>query len=258
MVQNKRVGNKKAQITIFIILAIAIVVVALFLFVGRDGLINLISGKGPVEQIKDCVQKPFEESIETLSGQGGNLEPTNYYLYQGGRVGYLCYTEEPYKRCVMQKPLLKQSIEKELENYIHPLVQSCIDGVKSSLQEDGYTVSSKPVEVDVSLIPNSILLDMNADLRLEKEGSEFYETITLDINSKLYELIMISSSISNWEARYGESESTIYMGYYPWLRVEKKKQSEGTTVYTLTERSSEDKFRFAIRSVAIPPGIPRP
>jgi hypothetical protein len=246
---------KKAQITIFIILALAIVLVVLLLFVGRNNLITILGGKEPVEQIKDCITTPLEEAIETISDQGGSLEPENYYLYRGNRLTYLCYTESTYGKCVMQKPLLKQSIEKELEEYIEPRVKSCIEGVKSSFRDKGYIVDSKEPEIDLSLMLNSFILKINADLRFEKDKVEVYESINIDINSRLYDLIMVAGSISNWEARYGESESLLYMGYYPQLKVEKKKQFDGTTIYMLTQRNTLDTFKFAIRSVVIPTGL---
>ena len=46
-----------------------------------------------------------------------------------------------------------------------------------------------------------------------------------------------------------------YMIYYPHLRVEKKKQGDGSTVYVLTDKESEDKFIFASKSLVFPPGI---
>ena len=100
-----------------------------------------------------------------------------------------------------------------------------------------------------------IILKINADLRFEKDKVEVYESINIDINSRLYDLIMVAGSISNWEARYGESESLLYMGYYPQLKVEKKKQFDGTTIYMLTQRNTLDTFKFAIRSVVIPTGL---
>ena len=44
------------------------------------------------------------------------------------------------------------------------------------------------------------------------------------------------------------------MNYYHDLNVEKKKQSDGSTIYILTDRNNENKFQFASRSVAWPPG----
>ena len=75
------------------------------------------------------------------------------------------------------------------------------------------------------------------------------------MSSSLYEHVMIASSISNWEARYGESEQILYMNYYPDLRVDKKRKGDGTTVYILSNRESEETFMFAIRSAVIAPGI---
>ena len=66
---------------------------------------------------------------------------------------------------------------------------------------------------------------------------------------------MIASSISNWEAKYGDSETMNYMIYYPNLKVEKKKQGDGTTIYIITDKESEDKFMFASRSLVLPAGF---
>jgi len=66
---------------------------------------------------------------------------------------------------------------------------------------------------------------------------------------------MITSSIINWEARYGDSESLSFMMHYPSLKIEKKLQSDGTTIYILTNKNTLDKFMFASRSVALPVGI---
>jgi len=247
--------NKKAQITIFIILALAIVLVLLLLFVGRERLTTLITGEAPIDTIKNCVLESFEPALEAIKLQGGSLNPKNYYLYNDNKIDYLCYTEENYKKCVMQKPLLKQSIEKELQEYIEPRAKSCIEAVKQSLRDKGYEVSSKEPEVGVSLIPNTILLDIKADLKITKDSTETYESIKIDMPSQLYDFAMIASSISNWEARYGDSETMNYMIYYPSLKVEKKKQGEGTTVYILTDRISLEQFMFASRSIVIPAGI---
>ena len=248
-------NSKRSQVTVFIILALAIVVVLILLFVGKDRITSIITEKTPVEQIKECMQEPLQTSLDKISVQGGSLEPKNYYLYQGNKIEYLCYTEENYVQCVMQKPLLKQSIEKELETYLQPRAKNCIDAAKSSLQKKGYAVSSKNPVVKVSLVPGNILVDIDTDLIIEKGSTETYKSIKTDSSSRLYELVMVASSILNWEARYGDSETMSYMIYYPSIKAEKKKQSDGTTIYILTDRTTLDKFMFASRSLAIPSGF---
>ena len=252
---NNLLNSKRSQVTVFVILAIAIVVVLVLLFLGKDVFTTLLGGKSPVEQIKDCAEDYAKEAVEILSVQGGSVEPEHYYLYEGNKVEYLCYTEENYEKCVMQKPLLKQSVEKEIEDYVSPKVKGCMASVKADLEKDGYSVGLGDVEVYVELIPGNILVNIDSDFVISKEKIESYKSIKTDVPSKLYDLVMIASSILNWEARYGDSESMTYMLYYPSLKVEPKKQGEGTTIYILTNRVSLDKFIFASRSVVLPAGL---
>jgi len=248
--------NNRAQVAVFIILAIAIVIVLLFLFVGRDRLFSVFVSESPINQIKKCAQEPVQEAVDILKVQGGSLEPELYYLYKGNKVEYLCYIDGYYQDCIMQKPLLKQSIEKEIQKYAEPRIKNCMEGVKSSLQDNGYSVSMTEPKISFSLVPNNIMIDIDTDLSISKDGTESYKSIKTDINSKLYDMVMLSSSISNWEARYGDSETMTYMMYYPSLKLEKKKQGDGTTIYILTNRNyPEDKFMFASRSLVLPSGL---
>jgi len=113
----------------------------------------------------------------------------------------------------------------------------------------------KEPEITIELVPDNVLVDMDIDLRIEKEGVESYKNIRTGIKSKIYNFALIAGSISQWETRYGDSETLNYMLYYPSLKVEKKKQGEGSTVYVLTDRDSDEKFYFASRSIAIPAGL---
>ena len=63
---------------------------------------------------------------------------------------------------------------------------------------------------------------------------------------------MLTSSILNWEARYGDSDIATYMTYYPNIKVEKYKQGDGSKIYILS--SEKDKFVFASRSLSWPAG----
>jgi len=251
----KKMENKKAQVAVFVILALMIIIILIFLFVGKDRIKEMASGKTPVEQIRDCAREYTEEVVDKLSVQGGSLNPENYYLYQGNKIEYLCYTEEYYQRCVMQKPLLKQSIEKEITDYISPKIKECMNSVKQNLEKKGYSVKLNKINIQVDLIPKSILIDIQSDLAITKDKTEIYKSIKTDVSSELYNLVMVALNILNWEARYGDSETMNYMLYYPSLKVEKKKQSDGTTIYILTDRVSLDRFMFASRSMALPAGL---
>ena len=107
----------------------------------------------------------------------------------------------------------------------------------------------------MELLPQRVFVSFEKDLTLTKGDAERCDKIDVVIDNNLYELVSISNSILNMETKYGDSETTIYMNYYHNLKVEKKKQSDGTTIYILTHRDTGNKFQFASRSVAWPPGI---
>ena len=250
-------GEKKGQLTIFIIIAIVIVAIGVLMYLFfpqiKTGL--GISTNDPNVFIQDCMEEKIESTVKTLSSQGGSITPINYFPYQDENIEYLCYTNEYYIPCVMQQAMLKQHIENEIKNEILAEKKACFDSLKKNFESSGYTVTLIEGETRVELLPKRIVVAFENDLTLTKDGSERYDKLSVVLNNNLYELISIAKSILNMEARYGDSETTIYMNYYHDLKVEKKKQTDGTTIYILTDRNKGDIFQFASRSIAWPPGI---
>lgn len=255
--ENKRgiKKNKKGQVTIFIILALAIVFVLILILIKKPSFGVITTPSTPVETIKQCAMEGLENSIKLIMSQGGSVSPQSYFLYNGTKIEYLCYASEDYQACTMQKPLIKESIENELKKDLTPKIIDCINTAKDSLERKGYTVTYKYPNVSVELVPGNILVGIESDMRIVKDKTETYKSIKIDKASKLYELSMITTSIMNYEARYGRAEIMNYMMYYPTLRVEKKKQSEGTTIYILTDKNTGDQFVFATRSYVLPVGV---
>ena len=254
----KKIGekNNRGQVTIFIIIAIVIVVmgVLIFLFYPQIKTGLGFEEKNPSAFIQACIEEEIENSVEKLSLQGGSINPEHYILYDNEKIEYLCYTGDYYKTCIMQQPMLKQHIESEIKNEIKEEVKVCFDSMKESYEKRGYSVNLRPGETNIELLPKRIISTFDYSLTLTKKDSETFDSFKVILNNNLYELVSIVNSILNWESSYGDSETTIYMDYYPNLKVEKKKQSEGSTIYILTERDTENKFQFASRSVAWPPG----
>ena len=246
---------KKGQVSIFIILGILIVVVLLILFSRDAGFDTIFAKQSPYQEIEGCAQTAIQEGLDILMLQGGVIESENYFMYEGKKIDYVCYSENEYENCIMQKPILTNTIRDELEEYSTPKIKSCLNSVKSSLESRGYSVVMRDPEIVIDLVPDNVLVDMNLGLRIEKTGVESFDHIRTGIKSKIYNFALITSSISQWETRYGDSETLNYMLYYPSLKVEKKKQSEGTTIYILTDRDTDEKFYFASRSIAVPAGL---
>ena len=252
---NKERG-RRGQVTIFILIAILIVALVVLLFILIPQIrVNFGFENNPSEFLQNCMEDKIKSTTETLSLQGGSLNPENYFLYSDDRIEYLCYTNEFYIPCVVQQPLLKQHIENEIKKEIQEESNSCFNSLIQNFESQGFNVNLERGDTVVELLPNIVVVTYNRDLSLTKDSTERYEKLDVVINNNLYELMSIANSILSMEVQFGDSETTIYMNYYHDLKVEKKKQTDGTTIYILTDRSTGDKFQFASRSIAWPPGI---
>ena len=262
MYSNKKRGwseinkRKKGQVTIFIIIAMIIVGLAVLFFfiIPRGEITTEFDEKNPYAFIKTCIEDKIEDTVEIISLQGGSIAPEHYIIHKDEKVEYLCYTNEYYRNCVMQQPLLKQHIESEIENEIRGDVVGCFNALRTSYEEKNYNVNIGPGITTVELLPKRIVTNFNYVLTVSKAQTDRYDSFSVVLNNNLYELVGITNSILDFETRYGEAETSLYMNYYHDLGVNKSKKSDGSTVYTLKDINNEKKFQFALRSGALPPG----
>jgi len=252
----KKEAKKRGQVTIFIIIALVIIAMGalIYIFYPEISAILGFEEKNPYSFMQTCLEEEIQTNVDALSLQGGSLNPEFYYLYDNSKVEYLCYTIEDYATCVVQQPMLKEHIEAEIENKIKEEVTGCFNSLKDSYEKRGYSVNLQPGDTKVELLPKRIVTSFNHTLTLTKDSTERYDNFRISLNNNLYERVSIANSILSWEARYGDAETTIYMDYYHNLKVEKLKQSDGTKIYILTDRDTQNKFQFATRSGAWPAG----
>jgi hypothetical protein len=257
MIGEKKKEGKKGQVTIFIIIAILIVaLVVLLYFLLRKPSVGPVVTENPSVYIETCMKEKIEDTVEILSLQGGSVVPSNgYYLYQNNTVEYLCYTNEYYAPCVVQQPLLAQHIQKEVLNNIEEKTISCFNDMKEDYEKDGYDVILKSGNTTVDLLPDRIVTTFGYKVTLTKGETNKYENFQIVLPSDINRFAAIASSIIQWETLYGDAEVTTYMNYYHELKVEKQKQIDETSVYILTNRDTGEKFQFASRSYAFPPGV---
>lgn len=260
---NKRgmIDNKKGQVTIFIIVAILIIVIGALIYILSPGLRSSLGqdSKNPYDFIKTCLEEDIENNIQLISSQGGYLEPEAYYLYADSKLAYLCYINEYYKPCIMQQPLLNAHMENEIKNSIEGLVDQCFYAMRESFEKKGYDVDLKEGNVEVEILPDNVNINfVGYESAFSKGEVERYDQFKVELlDNNLYELLSIANSILDWEIEAGDVETTAYLYYYPHIKVEKKKQIEGTTVYIVTDRNSQSKFQFVSRSFAWPAGYPQ-
>ncbi|MFH1586148.1 MAG: hypothetical protein ABIB79_05255 [archaeon] len=249
-------NKKRGQVTIFVIIGIVVVVlgVLIYLFYPRISTTLGFGEESPSSFIQNCIEDEIKTNVDLLSNQGGSLSPSHYIIYNNEKIEYLCYTSEYYVTCVMQQPMLQEHIESEIQKGIKKESADCFAELEDSYKKKGYTVNLNSGNTTVELLPNRILTTFNKELTLTNGEAKTYDSFKVVVNNNLYELIGIANSILNWEARYGDAETTTYMNYYHDLQVQKKKQTDGSTIYIIKELNTGDKFQFASRSVAWPPG----
>jgi hypothetical protein len=248
----------RGQVTVFIIIALLIVGVAVLIYFltssTRTEAAFSFDVDNPQGFLQNCLNDELESVVETISLQGGSYEPEFFYQYQGENIEYLCYTNECYKECVVQQPALVSHLESEIKSQIEDDVSSCLNSLKGNYESRNYDVQISPGQTIVELLPKRVALTINFPLTVTRGESQRYESFNVVLNNNLYELSSIANSIIDWETNYGDIETTTYMGYYRDLKVEKNKQDDGSKIYILTDRNTENKFQFASRSIAGVPG----
>ncbi len=247
--------NKRGQVTIFVIVAIVLVAIFLILFLYRGGP-NLFQAAevSPTGYLKDCIEPEIKATVDVLSKNGGYLNPDGTVMYNGEEIKYLCYASDFYDTCVVQQPMIKSHFEKELNSIIQPKAEQCVRSLKQEYERRGYSVSALSVDSLVEIVPGKIKVNFVAPMTVTKESSQTFREFDVQMNSEIYDLLFIASSIVDFEAAFGDSETTLYIQYYPNIKIEKILLSDGTTIYKLSNVVTKEEFVFASRSVAWPPG----
>ena len=249
-----RVMERRGQVAIFIIIAIVIVGAFVWLVV-YPRIPTTLGGAevNPTAYLRECLQSEFEPALERIMSQGGSITPTHALLYEGTSVEYLCYTDEDYKPCIVQQPLLVNHVALELQSYLEPRASSCMDALIARYRQQGYRVETGARAINVSIAPGSIFILYNAPMVVSKESTQTFRQFSVAHSTELYDLLMIATSIIQFESTLGDSETTYFMQYYPDLKIEKLKKNDDT-IYTLTNMISNEKFTFATRSLIWPQG----
>jgi len=252
------ISNKKAQVTIFIIIAIVIIGAALLFYflIPKAETEAVFDETNPQAYIQTCIEDKIKDTVEILSLQGGSIESEGYILYQGDKIEYLCYTSEYYVPCKIQRPFLVEHIESEIENEIEDDMKMCFDALVDFYERRNYDANLEGSgDTTVELLAKRIKTSTDYTLTVSKgSGTDRYERFSVLVNNNLYELASIANDIIDWEAEYGDFDTTYYTTVYSNIKFEKHNQQEGSTIYILTNRDQGTKFQFASRSVAWPPG----
>jgi hypothetical protein len=250
--------NKKAQVYIFVILAIVLVIGILLFFVMSDsGKVKINDEANPQAYIESCIDGSVDEAVEILVEQGGYIEPTNSVKYkEDKKIGYLCYNRNFYLPCINQEPMLIEHIEEEINNYIEPRVEACFNGLKQNLEKKNNVVEIGDMDLNVDLRTNQVLVLVDRDLEITKnEDTRRFEKFEVNTPHPLYNLAHIALEIVNQEAKFCNFDYLGYMIFYPNYDIRKFVTGSGVKLYTIGDVATGKEFKFAIKSCVVPPGL---
>jgi len=249
---------KRGQVTIFIIIAVVIICFIALAYVVYPKIKTNIQTetKNPQAFISECVEDELINLVDLISAQGGSLNPSPVYPFEGKQIQYLCYTNKNYEPCIIQNMLLEKNIEQELTTVITPQVEACFNSLKSNYEKKGYVVQIKPGEVKIELLPKKIIGTFDYKVTLTKDGTEEYNLFNIMLNNNLYELIKISDVIVEWSMKnVDDIDPLIIMEAYHFIDMTVKEQTEGNIIYKLKDDEVGGEFNFAIRSWVLPGGF---
>ena len=163
------IKNKRAQLAIFIVLALLVVAVLALYFLWSGPTTPKIP-IDPEAYISECVRDSAEDAVSIIMKNGGDLEPELTIMYYGENVTYLCYNHGNYKPCINQRPMLIEHIEKEIKDYIEPEIRNCFSSLKKELEGKDYSVTMGSMDVEPDLQPKRLVIDVNRELTISKSG----------------------------------------------------------------------------------------
>jgi len=249
--------NQRGQVTIFIILALIIVVaiVILFLLIKKPDL-QIEDVENPQSYIESCTREAVEEAISLLSEQGGDIEPKGSTMFRGKEITYLCYNANYYSPCVNQRPLLIEHIQDEITNYIEPKVENCFQTLKVKLEEKNYIIEIGNMNLETTLQTKKVFININRDFKIVKRDStREFKNFKMGLMHPLYELSNVAIEITNQEARFCNFDILGYMVFYPEYNLDKFRPGDGDVIYQIMHKPTNQRFVFATRSCALPPGF---
>lgn len=193
-------GCKRAQISVFIIVAIVVVaVIGIVVYVSQAGSVDKeffssSSIKPQVDNIKDsvlnCMKITSEDSLEVIGIQGGYYEEPKDFFDLGWAFIPYYYNEGSFSLPS------KRTIETELGKSVNDNLKYCLD----ELSFEGFEVSYSEPRTKASIKENEIEFNINFPVTIEKENKRITfeaKDFPVSVSSKLFGMYEIAEYITN-------------------------------------------------------------
>ncbi len=254
--------QKKGQVTVFVLLGLALLFALAMLFYFR-GKIVLNASPEAIEAdltgqmatlqstiIEPCLSKETTTLTQKLLVQGGSLLPTSVIQTQGKKFTVLCQSISGSSHC-LRTPLVLYSFEQLMNTELSKKISSCFD-LSSYEGRNDFTFTAGDPVVNVSIHPSRVIVDLAFPVQLQRGNitvskSQFGKVVNVPFG----DLVKGANDILDSESSTGtfdpSSYSLLHLGIY---RIVVSKPYPDR-VYDLSLRAyPEDHFLFAVTGVA--------
>lgn len=179
--------EKKGQITIFIIIAIVIVVGLILYLSVRGGLITqqVSPAIKPIHSFVDnCVSKVGEDAIYHIGETGG------YFLYskRSNEVGIAYYFDKGENLFPS-----KEKIQDELSLYMNEMLFFC---VQNFIEFPDFEINQKEIKTETRIVKDKVIFNVNYPLTILKDDkSYFLKNFKKEIPTRLNTIFEVASGI---------------------------------------------------------------
>ena len=256
--------NKRGQVTIFVIISIIIVASIFLFFVLKGGFKPSTTGgnEANLNSFLDiCLEDSIKENLKIIFAQGGNIDPDLSINFQFNNeemteITYLCYQENFYLPCVNQEPVFLQHLKNEIHDSLEEEVSDCLDVLERDLQDRWEVVEVKRNGFDISFDSRNLIVKIDSQFTLTKnEETITQENLKVIFPTRGFQIAEVVQEIVSQETRYCSFNKLGYMIAYPEWRISSYVNGDSIKIYTVENKESYEKFRFAIRGCVIPAGF---
>lgn len=208
--------GKRGQVTLFLILGVAIIAILALVFYLRDigiGINPKTFLNNELSSIKDGVSKCLDRRgnfvLDVLGQQGGSMNPLRYSRYKGYNVNYLCENIAGQEACASRMFLLSD-LEQEINSAMEFELKSCVDF--SSYTGKAYELNIGKLVVKSEIGLEGVLIKIVWPIVLRKgeisaSVSDFSEEIGIPLG-KIYRAV---GDILEVESTFGFFEKEGYI-----------------------------------------------
>lgn len=203
-------GNRKGQVTIFIIIAVVIIASVAVFFIVRERLsiVTLPTSLQPVyNSFLSCLEDDALIGVDVLESQGGyvelpEFEPGSAHMPFSSQLNFLG-NPIPYWYYVsgnnIQKTQIptKQDMEEQLGEFIDGKIRDC---VLSQYYQEGFIVDMGEPQSQISIGTNQISINLKMDLNINKgTDSAFITNHKINLNKNLGSLYDSALRVYDYE-----------------------------------------------------------